>query len=132
MGTELPLSKKGAEPPPQFSADVNCGQTAGWIKMALGVEVCLGPGQMLDGDRAPLPKRGAEPPSNFSVHLYFSQSPQTAGWMKMPLGTEVGLSLGDIVLDGDPALQKWHNPNFRPVSVVAKLLGGLRCHLVWR
>jgi len=28
---------------------------------------------------------------------------QTAGWIKMPLGTELGLSLGDIVLDGDPA-----------------------------
>ena len=28
---------------------------------------------------------------------------QTAGWIKMPLATELGLSLGDIVLDGDPA-----------------------------
>ena len=27
-----PLPKKGAEPP-KFSAHVDCGQTAGWIKM---------------------------------------------------------------------------------------------------
>jgi len=53
----------------------------------------------------------------------------------MPLGTEVGLRLRDIVLDGDPALSplKGHAPpNFRPMSVVAKRLDGLRCHLVWR
>ena len=31
--------KKGAEPPPQFSAHVHCGQTAGWTKVALGTEV---------------------------------------------------------------------------------------------
>jgi len=28
--------------------------------MALGMEVGLGPGHMLDGDPAPLPKKGAE------------------------------------------------------------------------
>ena len=27
---------------------------------------------------------------------------------------------------------KRHSPNFRPMSVVAKWLDGLRCHLVWR
>ena len=32
-----------AEPPPQFSAHVYCGQTAGWIKVALGMEVGLVP-----------------------------------------------------------------------------------------
>ena len=32
---------KGVEPPPQFSAHVCCDQTAGWIKMALGMEVAL-------------------------------------------------------------------------------------------
>ena len=42
MGTQLPLPKKEAEPPPQFSAHVYCGQTAGWIKIALGMEVGLG------------------------------------------------------------------------------------------
>ena len=50
--------------PPQFSVHVYCGQTAGWIKMALGVEVGLSPGHIvLDGDPAPLPKRGRSPPN---------------------------------------------------------------------
>jgi len=54
-----PLLKKGAEPPPQFSAHVHCGQTAGWIKIALGTEVGLGPGYIvLDWDPAALAKRG--------------------------------------------------------------------------
>ena len=45
-GDPAPLPKKGAEPPPQFWAHVYCGQTAGWIKMALGMEVGLGPGTL--------------------------------------------------------------------------------------
>jgi len=33
---------------------VYCGQTVGWIKMKLGVQVGLGPGHIvLDGDPAP-------------------------------------------------------------------------------
>jgi len=40
-----------------------CPQTAGGIKIPLGTEVDLGPGDtVLDGDPAPLPKKGAEPP----------------------------------------------------------------------
>jgi len=35
------LPKKGGEPPPQFSAHVYCGQMAGCIKMAFGMEVAL-------------------------------------------------------------------------------------------
>jgi len=42
MGTQLPLPKKGAEPSPQFSTLVHCGQTAGWIKTTLSAEVGLG------------------------------------------------------------------------------------------
>ena len=40
-GDPSPLPKKGAEPPPKFSAHVHCGKTAGWIKVALGTEVGL-------------------------------------------------------------------------------------------
>ena len=58
------LSAKGVEPPAQFSAHFYCGQTTGCIKMALGMEVGLGPVHIvLDGDTAPLPKKGAEPPN---------------------------------------------------------------------
>jgi len=36
---------------------------AAWIKMPLGMEVGLGPGNfVLDGDPAPLPQKGAELP----------------------------------------------------------------------
>jgi len=70
MGTQLPLPKKVAETPPQFLAHVYCGQTAGWIKMALGMEVGLGPGHIvLDGDPAPLPKKGPEPPPIFGPSI---------------------------------------------------------------
>jgi len=49
-------------PIPQFSVHVYCGQTAGWIKMALGMKVSLSLGHIvLDGDIAP-PKKGAQPP----------------------------------------------------------------------
>jgi len=92
------FQKRGRSP--HFSAHVYCGQTAEWIKMALGMEVGLGPFHIvLDGDTAPLPTKGEQPPQ-FSAHLYCGQ---TAGCIKMPLGMEVGLSPGDFVLDGNPA-----------------------------
>ena len=47
-----------------------------------------------------------------------------AGWIKMPLGKDVDLRPGDIVLDGDPAPKGTQPPNFRPMFIVAKLLGG--------
>jgi len=94
-GDPDPLLKKGAEPPPQFSALVCCGQRAGWITMPLGMEVGLDPSDfVLDEDLAP-PRRDTAPKS--------SCRGQTAGWMKMPLGTKVGLGPGRIVLHGDPA-----------------------------
>ena len=104
-----------SSPPPkreqsaQFSAHFYCGQTAGCIKMPLGMEVGLSPGDfVLDGNPAPSQKRGGTP--QFSAHVYCGQ---TAGWIKMPLGTQVGLSPDDIVLDGDPAPpKKGHSPQF--------------------
>jgi len=56
-----------ASPPPkghspQLSVQVCCGQTAGWIKMPLGMEVGLGPGHIvLDEDPVPSPKRDTAP-----------------------------------------------------------------------
>jgi len=56
MGTQLSLPKKVAEPPPLFSANFYCGQTAGCIKMPLGMEVGLSTGHIVLGeDPAPLP-----------------------------------------------------------------------------
>ena len=87
-----PPPHKGVERPPQFSAHFYCGQTVGYIKMALGMEVGLSPGDfVLNGDLAPSRKRGLMggashlPP--FSAHGYCGQ---TAAWIKMPLGSKVG------------------------------------------
>ena len=58
---------------PQFSAHVYCGQTAGWIKMALGTELGLGPVHIvLYGDTAPLSKKRDSP--RFSAHFYCGQT----------------------------------------------------------
>ena len=101
--------------------------------MPLGMEVVLNPEDFVfDGDPGLLPKKGAEPPRQFSAHVYCGQ---TAGWIKMALGMEVDRGPSHIVLDGVPASPplKGHSPpNFRPMSVVAKRLDGLRWYLVWR
>jgi len=52
---------------------VYCGQMVGWIKMSLGTEVGLGPGNIvLDGDPAPT-ERGTTAP-HFSAHVYCDQT----------------------------------------------------------
>jgi len=62
MGTPLPFPQKG-DGAPKFSAHVYCGQTAGWIKIILGTEIGLSPGDLvvLDGDPASSPIRGQSP-----------------------------------------------------------------------
>jgi len=83
--------------PTHFFSNVRCGQTAGWTKMPLGMEVGLDPGKfMFDGDPAP-PRKNGRAPTQFLAHVYCGQ---TAGWIKMRLGTEVNLVPGDVVLDG--------------------------------
>ena len=125
LGTQLPSPKRGQSP--QFSAHFYCGQTAAWIKMALRVDVGLGPGDfVLDGDPAPSPSKRERSPQ-FSAHVYCGK---TAVCIRIPLGTKVGLSLGDTVLDGDPAplppKRAEPLPNFWPMSIVAKRLDGSR------
>jgi len=69
---------------------------ARWIKMPLGMEVGLGPGDfVLDGDPTPLPKKGTEP-SQFSANVYCGQM---AVSIRIPLGTEVGLSQLESAID---------------------------------
>ena len=77
---------------------------AAWIKMSLGMELGLGPGDFaLNGDPAPPPKRAGRGGPEFSADVYCVYCSQTAGWMKLVLGMEVGLSPGDFVLDWYPA-----------------------------
>jgi len=97
MWTPLPSSKTGRSP--QIFCHVCCRQTAGWIKMALGTQVGLSPGDfVLDGDPAP-PQKGGRDPPQFSAHF---DCGQTAVCIKMSLGVEVG---GDCVTWG-PTLPK--------------------------
>jgi len=48
---------------PQFSAHICCGQMDAWIKMSLGIEVGLGPGDFCVrwGPHSPSPKGGQTP-----------------------------------------------------------------------
>ena len=87
--------QKGAEPHPQFLAHVCCGQTAGWIKMPLSMEVGLSPAHIvLHGDQL-FPQKGHSP--QFLAHICCGQM---TTWIKMPLGTKIGLGPGHIVLYG--------------------------------
>jgi len=62
MGPSSPPPNRGQSPTPIFGP-FYCGQMAGCIKMPLGMEVGLSPGNfMLDGTQLPLPKQGTEPP----------------------------------------------------------------------
>ena len=134
----LPSHKRGQSP--HFSAHVCCGQIAGWIKMPLGVEVGLIPGDfMLDGDQAPLPKRGRSPLPNFRPMSIVAKRLDGSRFHFAYGGTlsmVVGLGPGHIVLDGDPCssppLQKRQSPPFWPIFIVRKRLDASRCHLVWR
>jgi len=45
-GHPAPLPKRGASPSPIFN-HAHCGQMAGLIKIALGIEVGLGPGYIV-------------------------------------------------------------------------------------
>jgi len=81
----------------------NIGQMAAWIKMPLGMELGLSPGDFVsDGDPLYPPQKGERAPTPiFGPFLLWPNGciHQDA----MPLGMEVSLSPGDFVLDGDPA-----------------------------
>jgi len=68
--TASPLKK--AHSPQQFLAHVCCDQMAGWIKMPLGTQVGLDPGNIaLDGGPTS-PEKGAQP--HFSAHVCCGQT----------------------------------------------------------
>ena len=52
-----------------------CGQTVGWIRMPLGTEVGLGPGDItLDGNPSFSPKKRGTAAPHFSAHVYCGQT----------------------------------------------------------
>jgi len=74
MGTQLAFPERGQIP--QFSAHFYCGETAGCIKMPLGIEVGLIAGAfLLDGDPAAPSQKGGRAPQ-FSARLLWLN-----GWM---------------------------------------------------
>ena len=100
MWTQLSLPKKGEKPP--IFGHVYCGQTAGEIKMELGMYVGLGPDHiMLDEEPVPLPPKGGRVPQ-FSAHFYCGKRAvngcgvvvllwRTAGCIRIPFGREATL-----------------------------------------
>ena len=80
---------------------VYCGQTLGWIKMKLGMQVGLGPGHIvLGGDPAPPPQKGHSHTPTRQIFGPYLLRPN--GCMDQDaFGMEVGLGPGDFVLDGD-------------------------------
>ena len=87
--------------------------------MPLGMEVGLGPGHVvLDGDRSPRHRKGHSP-RHFAAHVYCGQA---AGWIKMPFGTQKTSAQATLCYMGTqlPFPKKGTDPNFRPMSIVAK------------
>ena len=174
MGTQLPPPKWHS---PQFSAHICCGQMAIWIKMSLGMELSLGPGDfVLDGDPAPPPQKGHSPqifgPCLLRPNGWMDEAGTWHGGRPQPRrlcvrwgptpppqnGAEPPI-FGPRLLWPNSCMDQdatWHGgrrrpmrhcdgwgpsspspkgaqtSKFRPMSVVAKRLDGLRCHLVWR
>ena len=73
MWTQLPPEKGHTHTTPFFGPCLLC-QTAGWIKMPLGMEVGLDPSDVvLDGDPAHRSQKWGQSPQ-FSAHVYSGQT----------------------------------------------------------
>ena len=68
-GHHSPSPKGGGRSPTNFLPMFIDNQTAGWMKLVLGKDVGLSPGDIvldgLDGDPVPFPKKGRSPLPNF-------------------------------------------------------------------
>jgi len=105
---------------PTFRPHVCCGQMAGWIKVSLGTEIDLEPGDIvLDGDHLPPPKKWGITDRTYRP----TYCGRTAGRINMSLGAEIGYGPGNTVLDGDPASPPERGtatPSFWSMFIVAK------------
>ena len=128
LGTQLTLPKTGAEPP-------NFRPCLLWPDRWMDQDATWRGGTSRPRPHCARWSPVLPPPKvhspQFSAHICCGQM---AGWIKMPLVREVCLCPSDIVLDGDPAplSERRRSPQFSAVSIVARLLDGSRCHLVWR
>ena len=82
MGTQLLPQKGSADTSTdttQFSAHVRCGETAGWIKMPLGMEVHLGPRDLvIDETQLPPSKKNGTAPNFRTMSIVAKRSPISA------------------------------------------------------
>ena len=102
MGTQLPSPKRGQRPP-IFGPSL-LWPNGGCIKMPLGMEVGLSPGDIVfNVDPATPRKKGTPTFTQFLAHVYCGQ---IAGWMNTPLGTEVDLGPGHILYRRGPSSHK--------------------------
>jgi len=124
---------KGNAQPPIF-CHICCGQMARWNKMALGMEVGLGPSHILlyIGTQLPLPKQGDRGP-NFGPFLLWPD-----GCMHQDATCYgVGLGPGHIVLDGDPTRPKrwWSSEGGAEPSIFGRCLlwpnGSMDLDVTW-
>jgi len=70
---------RGTTALPYFSIHVYCGQTAGWIRIPLGTEVGIVPGDIvLDGDSASPTERGTAAPTFWPMSIVSKRSPISA------------------------------------------------------
>ena len=102
----------------QFSAHICCGQVAACIKMPLGMELGLSPGDfVLDGDPAlPSTKRGQSPLPIFGPFLLWPN-----GWMHQD-----ATWYGSKSQDGDSARPL----NFQPMFIIVTVISLEHCTVV--
>ena len=125
-GDPAPLPKGGGAP--KFSAHVYCDQTARWMKLVLGMEVGLGPGNFVlaEDPASPPPKGGGVPSPICGPFLLWPNCwmHQDATWYGCRPQPGRGLC---VRWRPSPLPQKGAEPsNFRPVSIVAKTAGWIK------
>ena len=117
MGTQLPPpTKKGTAAPTfavygrsQAAAHVYCGQTDGWVKMPLGMEVSLGPDDtVLEGDLALPMEKGTAAPHPLFGHFAVVRSPISATASSNVRGACVSAysDASDVVFNCTTSLQR--------------------------
>ena len=111
---------------------VYCGQTVGWIKMKLSMQLGLGPGHIvLYEDPAAPPQKGQSPqifgPCLLSPNGWMNQDATWYGGRPRPK---------QLCVRWEPSSplpkQGAEPPNSRPMSIVTKRLDGSRWHLARR
>jgi len=118
------VTKRGTTAP-NFSTYAYCDQTVGWIKMPLGMEVDLGPGDIIRGPNSP--RKGAHTTPTFRPMSIVVKLMQVC---RILLDTKIGFRPGDIVVDGDcssPTKGAEHPPpNFSAHDYCGQTVGGIK------